>query len=383
MRTAKIIGIRPLGKMKTCDIEVDNKNHIFYGNGIATSNSHAISYAYHGYYTAYVKYHYPIQFYTSWLHYGLQNQDPFEEIATVANDAKLHNVDVMVPDLRKANKNFKIFSDQIVCGLVAIKKVGNAQIVKLRESLKSLGHTPTWYDVLFLFTDPNSTGKVSSEAFVNLIKVGGLDFCGKSRKEMLKEYALWDELTKLEQTKVIEKYSAQHQPLVDILVNSCSLKSQGGICSSKNRISIVQSLIDSLKSSAYSLQDTPGWIANTEKQLLGLSLTCAAVDECDTYAANCSCKEFINKEVNLKEGYVLAVSLHEIREAKIKNGQNIGKKMAYLTVGDSSGTINNVVAFADVYEKFNEFFVEGNNLLLQGIRDKKQNIFIVKDVEQL
>lgn len=352
-------------------------------NRYSFNKSHAVSYAITAYQTAYLKQHYPIQFYASWLHFGLQNQDPFEEIATMANDAKLHNIDVSVPALWLANKNFKIHKDRIVCGMIAVKDIGAAQIRNLRESIKNLPDTPTWYDVVFCLGDPLSKGTISSRCFLNLIKVGTFDFCNKSRKSMIKEYEIWNTLTEKEQVQIIEKYRLQPAPLADILSNSSKLKSLGGICANKNRVGIVESLVTSLTSNTYSLEDTPGWIAGTEKYLLGLSITCSSVDACDTFGANCSCKEFINKEVMLQEGYALAVSIEQIRDLKIKNGKNAGKKMAYLTVGDGSGIISNVVVFSDEFEKFNELLTEGNHLLLSGIRDRNQNTLVVKGVKQL
>lgn len=347
-------------------------------NRYSFCKAHGIAYALNAYFTAYLKYYYPKEFFNSWLHYGLTSQDPFEEIMKIANDARLFGIDVSVPDIRLGNKNFIIQGNRIVCGLVAIKGVGTAQIIKLREALKELPPDPSWQDILILMSD-----KVSSTCITNVIKVGGLDFCKDSRKSMLRDYDLWNELTEKEKNCVQLQYQETKLPLIEILKVSAKPKKEGGICSNKNRVAIVQSLVQSLETSSYSLVDDPAWIANQEKTLLGLALTCSQVDACETYQANCTCKEFINKEIELREGYVLAAHINEIRSLKIKNGKNIGRRMAYLTIGDASGIINNVVVFSDEFEKFSSLLSEGNNVLIQGIRDKKQNTLIVKEVQQL
>lgn len=353
-------------------------------NRYSFNKSHAVGYALQGYYNAYLKTHYPRQFFCSWLHYGLKSQDPFDEIMRVANDARLFNIDVKTPDIRLGNKNFKENGDQIVCGLIAIKGIGPSQIVKMKEATKDLPDTPIWNDILMTVSD-----KVSSTCMTNLIKSGGLDFCTETRKKMLRDYDLWNELTQKEKANIknicVSLYGSVSNAgqLSDILKGLAKTKKEGGICANKNRVAIIEGIIKQLEKATYSLDDTPSWIANMERQLIGLSITCSPVDSCDTYQANCSCKEFVNNEVNFSEGYCLAVNIQGVRELKIKNGKNIGKKMAYLTVGDSSGIISNVVAFADEYEKFADMIYEDNNVLIQGNRDKKQNSLIVRDIQQL
>ena len=49
MQFEKIRSVKKVGMGRTVDIEVNHPKHIFYGNGIATSNSHAVSYAFNAY----------------------------------------------------------------------------------------------------------------------------------------------------------------------------------------------------------------------------------------------------------------------------------------------------------------------------------------------
>lgn len=368
-----IINVQHFGLSQTYDLEVDNQNHIYYANGIATSNSHSISYAINAYYSAYIKHYYPKEFYTSWLHYGLQSQEPFEEIARIANDAKLHDFDVNLPNIIHHNKNFKIIDGEIRFGLLAVKSIGEAQIEKLKEAINSAPPNPTWEQILFFIST-----KVSSTCFKHLIKVGAIT-AKKSRKEMLREYDIWTQLSKKEQDGIINIYNGK-TGLSSLFRDGARIKSQGGVCANRKRAEMMMGFAEALDNPTYSLEDTPKWIADQEKELLGIYLTCAPVDECDTFEANCTCKEFVN---NYKaDHYILGVSVTDIREIKVKNGKSIGKKMAYLSIGDASGIIGNVVAFPGEYERFAGLLEKDSNVLIAGIRDKKNpNTLVVQQVK--
>lgn len=347
-------------------------------NRYSFNKSHSVSYALNSYYSAYVKCHAQKEFYTSWLHYGLQSQEPFSEIARIANDAKLHDCDVLTPDIYKKNKNFKLFDGTIFTGLLDVKGVGEAQITKLRAALDEQSPNIPWVKLLHTVAD-----KVSVTCFDHLIKVGGIRYKDMSRKRMLREYEMWQQLTVKEKTGIMKDYDDADK-MSDLFRRGGKVKSEGGFCANKNRAALVQSLAESLDNPPYSLEDNPRWIADQEKELLGISLTCSQVDECDTFEANCSCKEFASGFKSNDNFYILAANITEIRDIKIKNGKNIGKKMAYLSVGDSSGIIGNVTIFANEYEKYSDLLATGNNVLISGIRDKKSpSTFVVKGIQSL
>ena len=79
MQARKIKSIKKIGYLPTMDIEVDNESHVFYGDGIATSNSHAVAYAVNSYWSAYRRVHSTKAFFTAWLEYAHEKQDPHQE----------------------------------------------------------------------------------------------------------------------------------------------------------------------------------------------------------------------------------------------------------------------------------------------------------------
>ena len=103
MQAEKIIGIKPIGKHPTMDIEVGNKNHTFFGNGIATSNSHAVGYAMNSFLSAYSKVHFSKLFYWSYLSEAKQKVKPFLEVYQLVNNAKAQEVPINGPNFYKGN----------------------------------------------------------------------------------------------------------------------------------------------------------------------------------------------------------------------------------------------------------------------------------------
>ena len=182
MQSEKIISIKKLGKMKTMDIEVKNNTHCFYGDGIATSNSHSYSYAINGYWSAYMKAHFPIQFFTSYLRYAKEKQDPLMEIKELINEAKLMDIEVVTPDLRSMKKHFFTDGQKVQFGLADIKGIGEAQVDKLKQAIltaEEIYHKKiedlSWYEFLVLVS-PN----VQSTTIERLIDVGALNYMERS-----------------------------------------------------------------------------------------------------------------------------------------------------------------------------------------------------------
>ena len=131
MQTEKIVSIKPLGKMKTVDIEVDSESHLFYGNGIVTHNSHSAGYAKIGYQTAYAKCHSPIMFYCNCLRDSIEQADGEDDVKKLVADAQSFGYKVNVPNILSLQENFYTDGEQLFFGLVNIKNVGKAVIKKL------------------------------------------------------------------------------------------------------------------------------------------------------------------------------------------------------------------------------------------------------------
>ncbi len=361
--------------------------------------SHSCCYGLLGYECAYIKAHFPIAFFTSWLLNSHYKQEPLQEINECVNDAKLFDIIVEAPDLRCLDANFQTDRKTIRFGLSNIKGVGDAQVKKLVDAVASteikLGKPLKdwdWFDFLIQLSDSLTVTVVN-----RLIEVGALRWLNKQRRQMLAEYAVWSRLTDKEREWVKKAGLPALAPLAAaipasplLLIDCLGLlgrsKKEGGGAANINRVSIIQSQKLLLQNPPSPLIDTPNWIAWLEEQLLGISITCSRIDSCDLSEVNTTCKEYLAG----KTGFiVLGVEVNQYREVKTKRGKTPGQKMAFLTVSDSSCALQDVVCFPETWKEYENILslrtpTGGNSVIIHGERDGKKdsNTLIVKKVWQ-
>jgi len=98
------------------------------------NKSHAISYGMIAYQTAWVKCHFPQEFFTSYLTYSAYKGDPKDEIYKLVQDSRLFGIDIFPPDIRRGNVHFKMVDKPgkgIAFGLAHIRGVGASAIQKI------------------------------------------------------------------------------------------------------------------------------------------------------------------------------------------------------------------------------------------------------------
>ncbi len=384
----KIYKVKRVGEFPTIDIEVDNESHTYYANGIATSNSHAISYAMNSYLSAYCRAHFLLPQLTSYLRYS---KNDLEEVEKIVNSAKMSDVTVLPPDIRHRNTHFKLIDNKIYFGLSNIKGIGLSAITKLNKVLTSLEKQKelgiiydfgelSWLEFL-LYCSPHLT----STLIKTLISTGGLDYVRLPRTQMLYEYNVFSKLSKKREIswmisefqKIFKTETISLAHMLKLLENAKTGK--GGGCASITRKKVVQDLRNSLANPPYSLLDSIEWISKEEKSLLGISLSCNETDspQYQQFNNNCSCKEFVQK-TNLSKSILMTIKLENINVIKTKRGKSPGKSMAFLTISDGSGMMDSVVVFPEQYKEFQEILVQGNIVNLVGERGKEKDTLIIK-----
>lgn len=390
MQVESIVNVKSIGEHKTIDIEVDHPKHVFYGDGLAGTNSHSVSYAINSYISAYAKAHFPFAFYTSYLHYSKNKPDTLEEIHRLVNDAKILNIDIHPPSLYNFNQNFKLIDNEIYFGLSNIKHVGESTLKKILDNLtiveQIIGRTIkdwTWLEFLLFMSF-----SINSQAIVALISSGGLDYMNISRSQMLYEYSMLDSISKKELEWMKEWYKSKHLPkemnFKDILYQICKAPSgrkPGCGCSSRKRQAKLCQILESVKNPPYSLIDSATWTANAEQMYMGVSLTCSAIDDCD-FHANATCRDFL-QQVNLSEIVLIGCKITNVNVIKTKKGKNPGQPMAFVTVEDNTGMIDSVVIFPKQWKELSKILVENNKVVLSGKRGKEKTSFIVDKARQI
>lgn len=134
MQAERIVSIKKVRYLRSVDIEIDSREHIFYGNGIATSNSHSLAYSINTYSSSYAKIHFPTQFFCSYLRNAHEEQHPYEEIEELINEAKIFGIEIYTPNLKHLKARFHLASNKSIrFGIVDIRGIGEAQFTKIKE----------------------------------------------------------------------------------------------------------------------------------------------------------------------------------------------------------------------------------------------------------
>lgn len=341
----RICSAEKIGLERTVDIEVKSDRHLFWGNGIATSNSHGVAYSIESYDCAYTKAHFPLQFFCSNLRY-CENQD---EIRESINDTKRMNVEVFPPDIRDKKKHFYLKGDSIFFGLTDIRDIGEAQANKLLEEIhlqeNSYGGIETWnwYETLVRLSN------VPQGVLSALIQSGGLRHLKVPRKVMLKELELFQFPKPLSEKEI--EFAVQHHQeydnLTDLLRATSRVKKEGGAAHTAKRSEAILSVIKMLENPSTELVDYPYEIAISEGHYLGTPLTCSRVDGAPGDRADTTCKQFLDNQY--APIFTMKVLVEDVRVTSIKRGkeENIGKEMAILRVSDNTGVADGIPCFTD------------------------------------
>jgi DNA polymerase-3 subunit alpha len=333
------------------------------------NKSHAVSYALNAYVSAYAKAHFPLEFFTSYLRFAKDKIDPMREINELVNNSIEFNIKIYGPDFRKLNKEFELVNNTIYFGFTNVKGVGQSVYEKIKKLTENLEiHKLNINELLFMVLD-----KINSTAAKNLIISGSLNYLKISRKKILFYLETIASLSNREKDIIVNNIDL-NMSLVDIL-SSPLLKVN------KKRKDVIMSLIKTLQSPAYNLTDDYDWIANNEKQLLGISLTCSIIDGRDTEAANCDCYR-LNKDKVLPKNILLGAEVSIINIVKTKTGKNPGQDMAFIKVTDGSGSVDMIV-FPKEFENVKNMLYEGNTIMFSVEQSKNKDTFFVKKCWQI
>ena len=330
------------------------------------NKSHAVSYAVNAYLSAYAKAHFPKIFFASYLRYAKDKIDPQAEIKELVQNANEMNITIHTPDIRNQNEFFILKDSKIYFGLTDIKGVGKSVFDKLVNLCSELDLTKiSWLEYLFLILN-----NVNSTAAKALIQSGALNFLPISRNKMLFEYNLISGLTVKEAENIIS--NIQHikslKQGLELLLTLPRIN--------KNRKANIQDMLNSLASPPYSLEDTAEWIADSEDALLGCSITCSKLDMYDISMTNITCREL--KTTTTKDNLILGGEIDFINVTKTKTGKTKGSEMAFVTMTDTTGTMDSIVFFPEKYKEYKNLLFMGNIVIVKGSKSKNGDGLIVE-----
>lgn len=170
------------------------------------NRSHAFCYAVIAYKTAWLSYHYPLEFAVA----NCTVNEDSDNVTATLNLAKKRKISILPPDINKSGTGFTIDNGAIRYGLKAIKGLGAAALIFLDNYRKADSKPFTDFDdfynrisdgsnpvVIQLIanlrkqTGKNSNNPIKKDVYVSLILSGAFDFCNSNRYELLFHY-IWD-----------------------------------------------------------------------------------------------------------------------------------------------------------------------------------------------
>lgn len=146
--------------------------------GYGFNKAHTAPYGLLAYQTAYLKYHYPVQFMAAFLSSIIGDT---EKIARYVDECRRMGVPVLPPDINASYANYSVEHDKVRIGLAAIKNVGVGAIDSLVAERSAGGPFKSIGDLCRRV----DTRQLNKRAFESLIKAGAMDSFGATRSQLL------------------------------------------------------------------------------------------------------------------------------------------------------------------------------------------------------
>lgn len=379
---------RAMSKKKTDVMEKERRNFVYgnpdenvpgcIGNGIsaevanhiydemidfgkyAFNKSHAAGYAVIAYQTAYLRTHYPAEFFAAMMTSVLDNTDKITEYIQVIRGL---DIPLLPPDVNSGSGRFSVDDGAIRYGLYAIKSVGRPVIDAIVAEREKNGPFSTLTD----FLERVHGRDINKRSVENLIKAGALDSLEGNRRQKMQVYPL----------------------IMDDVTNR-----------GKNAISGQISFFDMADPSVRSQMeialpdveefDKPTMLA-FEKEVIGIYVSGHPLDDdrllikknVTAFSRNFSAGEdpAVSGEDPAASGEDPAENAPADETSGLSDGDSavIGgiiaekkmhftkknQSMAFLTIEDLYGTLE-VLVFPSAYEKYREILTEDTKVLISG-----------------
>jgi DNA polymerase III subunit alpha len=296
------------------------------------NRSHAACYAMIAYRTAYLRAHYPIEFYTS-----LFNSDSgdVERIAFLISESKKAGISVLPPDVNKSHMSFAPEDKGIRFGLLAIKNVGKNIAEAIVSERQRSGPFKNLADLLQR-VDHKDLNKKSLES---LLKCGAVDSLNIERNAGLMNI---DEIINFAGSIRKSKQTSQNSLFGSAVISSSALK---------------------LKPyPAATPQEKLTW----EKELLGLYISDHPLNQhrekINKFEVQ-SIKNLLakNYDPDSRKRPKIAGVVSKIKKINTK----LGQPMVFATVEDFNDAME-VIVFSDTLEKTSLLWRENNIVLVSG-----------------
>ena len=306
----------------------------------AFNKSHATAYGIISYRTAYLKAHYPAEYFAALLTSVLDNAGKVREYIA---DAQRFGVSVLPPDINVSGENFTTDGNNIRFGLLAIKNVGSnfaKSVIKCRSASK--------FTSFFDFVSRLMDFELNKRTLESLIKCGVFDSFGVTRSSLLNCY---EGILDSEHDRVRNNISGQ----LDLFSNSFS----SGVVTT------------------YKLPDIPEFslreLLILEKESSGMYFSGHMIDNYSKHITDIApdkisdileeaAEENKNSDKYTDKSQVKIAGIVTSKRTKVTKS---GDVMAFLTVEDRYAEIE-VIVFAKSYKKYADIVTEETAVVITG-----------------
>ena len=294
----------------------------------AFNKSHAAAYAVVAYRTAYLKCHYPTQYFAALLTSVLDSPG---KISQYTSECKRMGIKILPPSVNESYENFTANGKCIRFGLLAVRNLGVNLINQFVDERKN-GKYTSMYD----FCRRNYSRNFNRRALEGLIKSGAMDTLEDNRRKMI--YNIDKVLFVIDET---QRFSSENQ--LDLFGDS------------SDNITFELTHIDEMPTSE---------LLAMEKAATGMYLSGHPMNSYRTFAR--SARFIPINDINAKkvaDGRRISVVgvLGEIKLKQLKNKNTI----AYTTLEDTTGVID-VIVFSATLAGYRPIMIPGNIVIVNG-----------------
>ena len=296
--------------------------------GYGFNKSHSVCYTVLSYRTAYLKCHYPAEFYAANLTNEISSGEKFKEYLEFV---KRQGIKILMPDINKSDVYFNVVDNQIVYGLAGIKGMGAATVQVLLDERNANGPYTDFMDFMRR-ADQRLLGSGTMEG---LIKAGVFDCFGYNRPTLLANYMQAAESVRADK---------EAQTIGQNLLFGAEEKSMNSF---EMRIIPDYDFIEKLE---------------LEKEYIGFYLSGHPLDTYRTAWENCVRLD-LSKPGRIKAGvhYNLIGMVTSFRSINTKSGLRMG----YISLEDYNGTID-ITVFPKQWAMYEAAISEGKIFGFRG-----------------
>lgn len=309
----------------------------------AFNKSHATAYGVLSYRTAYLKTHYPAEYFAALLTSVLSSTD---KLRAYIADAQKFGISVLAPHVNESGADFTVVDGQIRFGLLAVRNVGRsfaATVIAERRNGR--------FSSLDDFIHRLGGKELNRRTLESLIKCGAFDGLGVSRASMLSCY---ENILDTEQERARNNISGQ----MDLfsLGSAATTVTQAYPYPAVEEYTLKELLI--LEKESSGMYFSGHMLDNYSIHLSRLHTDSVADIIADVSEESSTFEAKYHDRSPVK----IAGIISAIRKKEVKNGDT----MAFLRIDDKSGEIE-VIVFSRQYAAFSSMLVEEAGISIEGM----------------